>query len=164
MKKMCIFLSLLLMFNSYALASGVEQETYALSNTVTVISNHTEFLSEGYYVNICVEEFSSSTETRATTSTKTGRKTYTIYQDSEAVAKFILTGVFTYDGTTSSCTSATYSTSIIDDSWKFTNTSASKSGNVATGNFTAKHYVLFIATKTITDSFTLTCNKSGTLS
>ncbi len=165
MKKIRSLLSIILILASITSAFAAGQNSVnTTANDSTVISVYTETISDEFYVEVSIEEIIETNQTRAT-STKTGKKTYTIYNsDSEAMARFVLTGKYTYNGSTVSCTSATYSTTIYDDSWEFTSASASKSGAVATGKFTAKHYFLFVATQTVSKTITLTCDKNGNLS
>lgn len=74
-----------------------------------------------------------------------------------------LTASFTYNGTTSSCTSVSRTKTIYDTAWKCTASSCSKSGATATGDFTFKHYVIGIPNKTINKTLTLTCSPNGTI-
>lgn len=74
-----------------------------------------------------------------------------------------LTASFTYNGTTSSCTSVSKATTNYNSSWRCTASSCFKSGATATGNFTFKHYVLGIPNKTINKTLTLTCSPNGTI-
>lgn len=48
--------------------------------------------------------------------------------------------------------------------WKITSATASKSGNKATGDVTAKRYVLGIPVETVEKTITLTCSASGVIS
>ncbi|MBQ3128599.1 MAG: hypothetical protein IJN78_04610 [Clostridia bacterium] len=121
----------------------------------------TIYFEDGSYIVITLEE---TTYSRAT-NTKSGSKTYTYTNsDNEKQWSVTLNGTFTYTGSTATCTNATISKVIYDDAWKFTSATASKSGNKATGNITAKKYFLGIAIKTVNDSITLTCSATGTLS
>lgn len=59
-----------------------------------------------------------------------------VYYNSADVAEWVmtLTGTFTYDGRTSSCTSSRCTVTIYDDSgWELVSKSATKSGNTAYG-------------------------------
>ena len=75
-----------------------------------------------------------------------------------------ITGIFTYDGSTSSCTSVTKATYIYDSVWKVTAESCSKSGNKAYGDFTVKRYALLIVVQTEVVNLVLACSPSGVLS
>lgn len=73
-------------------------------------------------------------------------------------------GNFTYNGSTSSCTSSTVSTTCPSSVWRIISKSARKSGSVAIGEATAKLYSNGIPIQTLTREVRLTCSKSGTLS
>lgn len=73
-------------------------------------------------------------------------------------------GNFTYNGSTSSCTSSTVSTTCPSNLWKIISKSARKSGSSAIGEATAKLYYNGILKQTLTREVRLTCSESGTLS
>lgn len=101
--------------------------------------------------------------TSRATQTKTVYRTST-YKDSDGNVKweFKLTATFSYEyGVSATCTKASYSKTINDSSWSFSDGSATKSGNVATGKGTFKFKVLFITTQTHNVTVTLTCDKYG---
>lgn len=161
MKRIAKIISLLLIVfitsNSF-----VSAQTY--SENTTCVSHYTEQLSDGYYLEVYIEESIDLSNSRAMSS-KTGTKTYVIYDDnSDTVAKFVLTARYNYNGYSVSCLEASHSTTIYDDSWKFTSASSTYSDNVATGKFTAKKYVLFVVTDTVSKTINLTCDKNGNLS
>ena len=102
--------------------------------------------------------------TRAT-STKTGSKTAVLYNSSdEKLVTLKLTGTFSYTGSSATCTSASTSYTIHEDSWSVTSAIASKSGRQAIGNFTSKHYMLGIPIQTRETTITISCSNTGTLS
>ena len=159
MKKIfCILFSVVLMFSvcttTHASYLGLSPEL----NSYT----YSEDLGNGYY-GITTIEF-SNLSTYATNQ-RNGSKTYTIKDsDGNVEASFKLSASFSYSSTSVTCTSATYSTTVNDKSWSFTNTSASKSGATAQGDFTAVCKFLGITIKSITRTITLTCDKNGNLS
>lgn len=124
-------------------------------------STYTEYLDDGSYLVITIETERLS---RAT-NTITGKKTAT-YKDNndETLWTATLKGTFSYTGSSATCTASSITYSITDDAWKITSATASKSGNKAIGNVTAKKYVLGISLKTVEKEITLTCSASGTLS
>lgn len=133
-------------------------------NDMKLISEEIKYLDDGYYVVVTITEEDVNSSARAT-STVTGTKSFGLYNsDDEILVTLKTTGTFTYTGSSATCTSASASYIIHNDAWKVPTATASKSGNVATGTFTAKHYVLFIATQTINETVKLTCSKTGTLS
>lgn len=164
MKKTVHFLItsiLILVYITPALAIEHSPINASKSNSTAMYIDN---ISNEYYAIISIEEEIASNTTR-TISTKTGKKTYTVYNnDSEVAAQFVLTGTYTYNGNTSSCTGASYSTSVYDDNWKFTSASTSKLGAVASGQFTVKHYSLSVNNQTVSKTITLTCDAKGNLS
>ncbi len=141
------------------------QNVLAATESNSSPSNDIIYLSDGLYMEITLEEEVPAIATYAASSSKTYSKTASIKDNNNKVlAKFKLTATFTYDGSTSKCTNVSHSTNIYDDSWEFTSTSSSKSGATATGKYTAKKYLLFINTQTISDSITIKCDKNGNVS
>ena len=115
-----------------------------------------ETYEDGSYGVVTVTEFQS--ETRAT---KNGQKKYEYYNSSNVKQWTVyLNASFTYTGSSATCTSATPSYSINNNTWSVTKALASRSGATATGTFTVKQYGIFTVDKTLT----LTCSASGVLS
>lgn len=77
------------------------------------------------------------------------------------LATYTLTGTFTYDGSSSACTSAVCATSVQNTKWQFTSQTAAKSGKKAIGSYTLKNSS---TNKTKTGQLTITCSKSGVIS
>lgn len=118
------------------------------------------YLENGdYIVETLTESYSRSARE------KTGTKARTYYNsDGSAAWVAVLTGKFTYDGTSATCTSASVSVTIYDSSWYTSSKSASKSGNVASATVTMGYRFLGVTTKTLTADLTLSCDKDGNLS
>ena len=101
----------------------------------------------------------SNTFTRTSTYQKTASKTYNIKNSSgTTLATYTLTGTFIYNGSSSACTNASYSTSISNSNYSFTSKSARCSGNTAIGSFT-----LASASQRISKTLTIKCTASGTI-
>lgn len=159
MKKVIAFLlSLTLILTLYL-------PTFAATNTDhTVATTSIEYLEDGSYIETVITKERSSLSIFAT-STKTGSKKITHKNsDSETLWTATLKGTFTYTGSKATCTASSITYSIVNDNWKIMSATASKSGNKATGDITAKRYVLGIPTKTVEKTITLTCSASGVLS
>ena len=119
--------------------------------------------AEEYYYEEAIEVIESSM-TRAT-STKTAKKTGSYKNSSGTVLWSVtVTGTFTYNGTTSSCTKSVVSTSVSNSNWKISSSSSSKSGNKATATATAKCFYDGPMISTTSKTVTLTCDKNGNLS
>lgn len=123
-----------------------------------------ETFEDGSYMETIIEEIETPSA-YATTHNIAGKKTNN-YKDSNGnlLWSVTVTGTFTYDGTTSKCTSATVSTTCPASNWKIASKSASKSGATATATATAKKYLDGVCIYTLTRSVSLTCSKNGTLS
>lgn len=111
------------------------------------------------YVIVTTQEYAARSS-----NTKSGSKTYTGYgSENTAVWKITLSGSFTYNGTTSTCTSSSCSVAIYDSSWRTVSRSSSKSGNTAYGTATLEHIVLGVVVSTSTHDLSLSCDKNGNL-
>lgn len=136
----------------------------SLAFILSLISlNITPIYAEEYYYEETIEIISTS-QTRAT-NTKTGSKIAACKNSSGEVQWTVtVTGTFTYNGTSSTCTKASVSTKIVNDIWRITSASSSKSSNKAIATATAKRYLLGVELAPETKTVTLTCDKNGNLS
>ena len=127
-------------------------------------NSNIEFFADGSYLVTTINEEHSSYSTYATI-IKTGSKTLTYYNDEgESLWAAIVTGTFSYTGSTSTCTESDISYTIYDTVWRITSASASTSGNTAIGNITAKKYFGGLSLQTVERTVTLTCSPTGVLS
>lgn len=128
----------------------------------TATDQYVEYFEDGSYI---VTELKTSGISTFATST-TSKTKYSSYYNSNGGLEWrvYLTGTFTYTGSSATCTKATKSYSIYNDNWKVTSSSASKSGNKATGKFTVKKYAIGIPIKTVNKTLTITCSNSGVCS
>lgn len=133
--------------------------------TVSANSSSDVIFENGYYIETVIIE-DEIIQTRGTTYTKSGTKTQTVRDsDGKALYSFTVKGTFTVNaGVSATCTSASYTYSITDDSWHFDSASTSKSGNKATATGTFKKKILLITTDTRSCTVTLECDKNGNLS
>lgn len=121
---------------------------------------NTTYYENGYYY-----EISISVTNSVARSAKEGSKTiYCKNSAGKTMWSLTVKGTFTYNGSTSSCTSASASTSIIDATWKITNKSSSKSGNTAKATATAICYLNGNPINSATKTVSLKCSASGKLS
>lgn len=132
---------------------------FSISAT-TLTETSIEMLDNGDYIETIITYY--DTNTRA--ATKSGSKTSN-YKNSDGDTLWSVTvnGTFTYNGTTSSCTSVSRSASAYADGWSIKSSSCSKSGNCATATATATQRIL-IATKDYTMTVNLYCSPYGILS
>lgn len=88
------------------------------------------------------------------------------YYDSEGNAKWkaVLTGSFTYTGSSATCTSASIDVTIYDSNWYVVSKSASKSGNTASASVTMGKKVAGVTVSKVSANLTLSCDANGNLS
>ena len=99
-----------------------------------------------------------------TRDTVTGNKEY--YQsdsNGNAICKATLTGSFSYNGTSSSCTGASCNVTIYNSAWSTKSVNAYTSGNSAIADVTMERKFLFITLETLNFSIVLSCDKYGNL-
>lgn len=121
------------------------------------------YYADGSYTVITIEESISSVA--RTTSSKTGTKYYDHYTSGGQLQwKVALKATFTFNGTTSLCTSVqTPVVSIYANDWSVNSKSSSRSGNTATANVEMKKSGL-LGSRKYPVTFTLLCDKNGNLS
>ena len=135
--------------------------TAAVPTDATIVKT----FEDGSYIETVIKKTASASSARSTTSTITGKKTNT-YKNSagNAVWSVTVTGTFTYNGSSATCTSSTVSATSYNSNWKISSSSASKSGATAKATVSAKRYADGTYIRTMTQSVSLTCSKNGTLS
>lgn len=111
-----------------------------------------------------LEKYISENSARATNS-KSGTATYN-YRDSDGTLMWqaVLSGTFTYTGSTSTCTSASCSVTIYNSNWYQISKSTSRSGNTATTQLTMGQKVLGVTISKPSYTLTLSCDANGNLS
>lgn len=96
---------------------------------------------------------------------KSGSKAYTYYDSTgKTLWKATLTGSFTYNGSSATCTSSSVDVTIYDSTWHTASKSANKSGNTASASVTMEKSRLGITVTTKSASISLSCDKNGNLS
>ena len=118
------------------------------------------YFDDGSYITVEI----SVIETRAN-STKSGKKTY-VYNSSDGAElwRAVLSGTFTYTGTTATCTASSGSVTIANDAWYTVSKTSSKSGASAILDLTMGRKILGITIEKKTINMKLTCDKNGNLS
>lgn len=157
MKKVLVFASvftMLLLITTSAFAQDNQRIVYTENGYI-------EYFEDGSYDIVEVV-----TDHQTLTKNIAGPKAKSIshYESEKLVWTVTITGTFNYDGKTATCTKASASSKIYNDSWKVTAANASRSGAKATGTFTVKKYLLGIPIKTVNKTVTLTCSKDGNFS
>lgn len=120
----------------------------------------TFYFEDGSYATIHI----ALTNARASGSI-TGNKIYNYYNsDNVRQWKAVLTGSFTYTGSSATCTSSSMDVTINDSSWYIASKSSGKSGSTARGNATISEKLLGVTVTSIPVSLTLSCDANGNLS
>ena len=127
------------------------------NDTITV--GHVTYLSDG---SVLIESVPKVIQTRSyvITSHKT---VYHRDSSDNLLWSATLTGTFTYNGSSSSCTAASCSTSINDSAWSQKTLSTYTSGSSANADVTMVKKILFVTVETVNVLVTLTCDKDGHL-
>ena len=118
------------------------------------------YLDDGSYYEIIINEEPSLTRASSKSGSKTAR-----YYNASGVEKWYVTvkGTFSYNGSSSSCTSSSVSAGVRSSEWQIYSKNSSRSGNSAIATATATLYYngnqVDIKIKTVT----LTCSAIGTL-
>ena len=82
----------------------------------------------------------------------------------ELLWKAVLTGTFTYNGTSATCTASSCNVIIYDSDWHEISKSATKSSNTASASVTMGRKFLGITIDKETFYLSLSCDKNGVLS
>lgn len=140
-------------------------------DSLTFTSTYTEYIGDDLYaeVELCIifqntntaipDSYSDVATTHASTKQKTASKTYTIKNSAgTTIGSYTLIGTFQYNGSSSACTKASYSTSVFNSNYNFSSKSAHRSGNTAIGSFTLSSSI-----QTISKTLTLKCSANGTI-
>ena len=129
----------------------------------TVESVTVEYLEDGSYYETVVtvdDTVGDDSGIMSTAKTKTGSKKASYKNKSGDVLWYVkVTGKFTYNGSTSKCTSASASAVSNSSSWKIIDKSSSRNGNEAKASATAQRKGVDYH-RTVT----LSCSKTGKLS
>ena len=142
-------------------ANAAENKDFVIDGTNVEI----EYLEDGYYTVTYIENNSiivPDASTQATTVTKTKTKNF-LNSAGEVMWYVKVQGTFTYDGSTSKCTSVAHKAAAKGSTWSIVSASSSKSGNTATAKATARH-TSAVGYDDYTRSVTLTCSKTGVFS
>ena len=149
-----VLLAACIMLGSFPSALAAKEEARQETEFVT-------YLDDGSYFVTSIREEAL----RASSTLKRGTKVKKLYNSDDELQWLVtLTAVFSYDGTTSTCTSATCSTTIYENCWGTSSCTSSHSGNTAYGyaTFACRISGIIIDTRNVTVK--LTCDENGVLS
>ncbi len=153
----CILLMLLVLLSTGITASA---QKFSPKDTVDtrIVSEHCIENADGSYSIIIIKEESSK-------SSKSGTKVQK-YFDSDGVLQWTVKaqGTFTYNGITSSCTSASNTVTISNNAWYAHSRNSYTSGNKSISDVVMKKKQLGIVVSTLNVHLELACDKNGNLS
>lgn len=164
MKRLLILLlAVILVFSlpfSTAFATEID-EASAVGIDFRDYSTETIWYSDGSSLEVHTE----SNTVPGTRNSLTGERTYLKKDSSGALEwKATLTATFTYNGSTSTCTSASCSVPIYKSNWYVVSCTTARSGNTATTNLTMGYKVNGSTLYTRSYTITLSCDANGNLS
>lgn len=155
------FLALALVLSVFPLTAwGAESEPSDQGDGSVVVHEEAILQSDGSVLDIRVVAYPSRAGHY-----QDGSITYT-YRNTSGVAQWAatLSATFYYNGSISSCTTASLSITFKNNSFYKVSGNASWSGNTATANYTIGYKVLGVTIGTTAYSLTLSCDKDGHLS
>lgn len=138
----------------------------ALAKSQVDHEKYIEPLENGYYYETTiVDESDDGLEFFATTKYITKTKTTKLKNSSGDVMWSVsIKATFSYNGSTSKCTSCTPSATAYGSAWSIKSVTSSKSGNSATATAKAAYTSSTGASQTYTKSVTIKCSASGVVS
>ena len=157
------FILLLTLITLVCFANSTPMETRAAEPTSKTI----EMLENGYYYETIIVdvETEENNSLRASSNSITKKKTTQFKNSSGTVLWSVsITATFTYDGSTSKCTSCTPSAKAYASTWSIKSVTSSKSGNSATATAVATQTGLAGITYDYTKSVTIKCSATGVVS
>lgn len=164
MKKiLSVAISVIIITLSLAVSVNAEDNVSSQENASIASATYVEYFDDGYYFVTTVTQSPSS---RATTYTKDGHKTISLFNSSDELQwEYTLVGTFKVTtGVSAVCTNSTFEYKIYNDSWSLTAHDNSYSENAAYGTATFKKKVLFITTSTKNIDVRVLCDVYGNIS
>lgn len=131
-----------------------------------LISETTEYFSDGFSITTTIIQQISDIETLSTTKTVSGSKIRTVKNaNNEVLYKFKINGTFSVNiGVSATCTAVSCSASDLASGWSLDSSITSKTGNTANAMGIFKKKVLLITTQTVETPISLACDANGVLS
>lgn len=165
MKQRAVINKTLRLITTIIISTAIVFISYAKANATQLAFSNKELLDSeiAFKVVTITYSFDKASSEWAMRSTVSGTKT-TEYKNISGVTLWSVsvTGTFTYNGSTSSCTACSHSTAFYSSAWSLKSATHSISGNTANATATATHTILGIPvdhTKTVT----LQCDRNGNL-
>ena len=150
---------IVLVSTNYCFAASLSEKTADAEKII--------FCDDGGYITVEVKESTSDQiDPKSTTEikSKSGSVTYTKKSASGTLLWVaVLNGIFTYDGSSSSCIASNCNVTFYDSHYSLTGNQAITAGNTAIGTITIAYKILGITVSTETHTLTLSCDSNGNL-
>lgn len=145
----------------FAVPVSAQENTNEIVKVEKIENGEIQYLADGTSVEIRLYQ----TATLRASGRTDGHKDYTVRNnDGEILWVATIKGSFTYNGSSATCTSASFEISIKNSSWKLDSKSEGKSGNCAYTNYTMKRYFVGVPVQTEDKYVELRCSANGTIS
>ncbi len=136
--------------------SFAESEIDTFNASDEIISSETIQLNNGCKL---ITILYKRNQTRSSVSSY--KETRFLDSDDTLLWKVVLEATFTYNGYTSSCTSASSYSRVYEGNWSERDNNTFASGNAAVANVTMVRKILFIVVETQVANLVITCDKDG---
>lgn len=159
--------TIVLLLSIISLACNIAISPLSVEAADINTSSNIEMLDNGYYYETIIEDAEAPTNIspKATTQYITKTKTTQLKDsDGDVLWSVSIKAIFSYDGSTSKCTSCTPSATSYASSWSIKSVTSSKSGNSATATAVATHTLIFGISQDTTKSVTIKCSATGVVS
>lgn len=131
----------------------------AYAAEVPIENEEVIYFEDGSFLTVTVR-----TRNTRSSGSVSGDKVYSFDTGSGVKWEAVLSGSFTYTGSSAKCTSSSVSVSVYDSAWYTVSKSASKSGSSATGSVTMGRKAGGVTVDKVPISLKLTCDSNGNLS
>ena len=135
-------------------------DSYDSYSANDIITSYNEYYDDGSYSIVTIIEH----PTGSLRSVKEGSKIYEHIVSGNTVWSYTIDASFSYNGSSSSCTSVSDSYTISNSNWHLNSRYHWKSGNTAYGSVTMDRKLLGFTVESVTRDLTLSCSANGTLS
>lgn len=146
---------------TFALVLACLLSLAAPASAASTDSREITYYDDGSYLIVTV---STAPQSRASGTTPGSASAE--YYNADDVLRWVvtLTGSFTYNGSSATCTSANIDATIYESGWSCSSKSAYASGSSAIGSATMVRKVLGVQVDSVPVSLKITCDKNGALS
>lgn len=153
------------LFTILSLVCAINIAPLSVNASDNASSITTEMIEDGYYFETIIEDEECSMAPMATTQYITKTKTTKLKNSNGDVMWAVsIKATFSYNGSTSKCTSCTPSATSYASAWSIKSVTSSKSGNSATATAIAAYSLPTGTSQLSSKSVTITCSATGVVS